>query len=564
MTRTRTIGLMALALAFAPVVAHAQEGFVQDEAEEDTSSTRTRVNFTSTTFGYRETGAIGEPLPGGQIAGDNAAGVSRIFTDLRGVATADHIGGGTWDFKLDGRIRQVISSSDLSFVPDEDGADDELPIQSGLFDGGDAEYDLRELYLQKRTEKVDYRVGRQFVLDVAATKIDGASVRYKSSDKWSYLAFAGLFPVRGSRSIATDYPSSVPIDPEDSSSRLFPVSGGVAAAYRTRRAHGSLGIFGVLPLGDDVETGTLEEQRIALTAQGYWRKSNSLDLYHYTVFDATGAQGTQLTNLSVGVNYRPRPTLRLYTQLNHVDTQTLNISAQNRLEDIGINDDDAGRVQNNVSVLRIAQSEVRAGVTSSFKRSRFDVSAEARVRRRPDITLVGNQAAGDMGEPPTLTVPESRAADVTLAVRDRRFYGGFQLGASVTSIFGIGEANFNGANVLVARVDARKLIKNNTELELDVSYISSDDDTVEGCAAMAGMDSTFQRGCFATSSVDTVRFGGLAYHRFNAAWTVVGSLGVSFINLSSELMNPVDGATTLDQPLLIGTTGFLRVNYRFR
>ena len=81
---------------------------------------------------------------------------------------------------------------------------------------------------------------------------------------------------------------------------------------------------------------------------------------------------------------------------------------------------------------------------------------------------------------------------------------------------------------------------------------------------MAGMDSTFQRGCFATSSVDTVRLGGLAYHRFNAAWTVVGSLGVSFIDLSSEVMDPVDGAVALDQPLVIGTTGFVRVNYRFR
>ena len=66
-------------------------------------------------------------------------------------------------------------------------------------------------------------------------------------------------------------------------------------------------------------------------------------------------------------------------------------------------------------------------------------------------------------------------------MRDRRSFGGFRFGASVTNIFGLGEVNFNGADVLLARLDAGKLLSNNqTEIEVDVTYISSNDDTVEG------------------------------------------------------------------------------------
>ena len=65
---------------------------------------------------------------------------------------------------------------------------------------------LRELWLTRVGKRSDIFLGRQFIPDLGGVKIDGLRVDYaKSAEKLTLIGFAGLFPVRGSRSIDTDY-----------------------------------------------------------------------------------------------------------------------------------------------------------------------------------------------------------------------------------------------------------------------------------------------------------------------------------------------------------------------
>src|SRR5262249_25121727 len=155
-----------------------------------------------------------------------------------------------------------------------------------------------ELYVSHGGERTDVYLGRQIVLDLAATKIDGLRLDYASSQTWTYLAFAGLYPTRGSRSLDTDYPKGQDAMGKPSG-RVLPAAGGAGAAYRTQSAYGALGVVGIAPLSKDRATGTQEQPRVFVTTNGYWRPSSGLDLFHYVVVDFLGAGGAALTNLSL-------------------------------------------------------------------------------------------------------------------------------------------------------------------------------------------------------------------------------------------------------------------------
>ncbi len=492
--------------------------------------TRYKGSFTSTTFAFRETAAVAVPLMGGGVGTENAAVLDRVFTDMRAQVDAKNLGGaGRWHGRLDTRVRLT-----------GDGR-----FQSG--NTGGREYDAREIYVRRDGAKTEFRLGRQFVPELAAIKIDGLRFTHKSSPTFSYVGFAGLYPARGSRSIEDDYPTAVPdpMNPTATSKRVMPFAGGLGGSYRHQRYYGSFGAVGIVPRATELQTGTLEKPRAYVSANGYYRRSNELDVYHFVVLDLTGAAGAALTNLSLGLNYRPSLGIRVTASINRVDTETLNVIAQTRLEDP---DPDVNTlVQNNVAVTRIASESARVGVSTSLKERRFEVSASGTLRRRPEIRV-------ERGDTTQVTIAAAEAGEITLTARDRRSYRGAQIGASVTSMFGIGDANLNRSDTTIARVFGSKEIRGGKgEVELDATYLSSKDDDREQVCNVGDLLT-----CYGTSLSRVLSVGALLFYRVKRDWFVVASLSIG-----SQRLTVRDGANEVRQPSILMITGFLRAAYRF-
>jgi hypothetical protein len=499
---------------------------IEDDEEDEADETLWQGSLVGTALGHRETAAVSAPLlPGGQGA-ENASPVNRVYGDMRARLEGRRLKGKNYNFHLDARAR-LTGDGDF---------------QSGVF--GDNEYEVRELYLSRPGDKTDYHLGRQFVLELAAIKIDGLRVVHRKDAEWSYLGFAGAYPSRQSRSVTTDYPTVENID--GTTTRILPVTAGLGAAYRFDRMYGSFGAVAILPRGTDRETGTLEKPRVFVTSSGYYRRSPKLDFYHFVVLDAEGAAGRGLTNLSLGANARPRPNVRLSASVNRVDTETLNVVAQTQLEDP---DPLAPTlVQNNIEVMRIASESARVGLSVSFRDDRFDVFTVAQVRRRPEITI---ESFDDMMV--LATIPKAQAADITLGVIDRRSIKDLRLRASYTSIFGIGDTNANRSESDIVRIGGSRELKDGlAEADVELTYLASEDDNRDAmCIDLLT--------CFGTSRSRSISATGLLFYRFKKDWFMVGSasLGTQTITTSST-----DGTET-KQPSILLTTAFARLAYRF-
>jgi hypothetical protein len=549
-------GLAILLFAALPRTAAAQEPgedrffFVAEEAEDERESTAYDGSLTSTTFYYKEDGADGAPLMAGGTGPFTASPVDRLFTDLRAQLNARHIAGSKVDFRFDGRGRLSETKAETASNPTDDFELPEVSGQSGTF--GDNELELRELYFRRQGSEFDVVVGRQFVLELAATKIDGLQVARKASKEWRYLGFGGLYPSRISRDIREDYPvgdnNGDPLVVERK--RLMPIAGGLGAAYRFERAYGAFGGVAIFPLANDYQTGTLEKPRVFGTANGYWRQSSTVDIYHYLVLDATGAAGAGLTNLTLGLNWQPAPTMRTYAQVTRVDTDTLNVIAQTKLED----PDPSPSVtpaQNNVEVARIAQDQARVGISVAL-RQRFEVSTSGALRRRPEFTI----PAGDRNlTTDDVVFPASQGADITFSAVDRHSVKDMRIGLSATRSFSVGNVNLYRTRSWVARLDGSKEIaEGKGEVEGTFTYVQSKDDN-RGATCTPGDPST----CYGAAQVQSFTLGGVVYYRFKPAWFVIGSAAIG-----RQLMSAADSAGMLQaQPALLTLNLLLRLAYRF-
>lgn len=516
------------------------ERFFVFEPAEDKDTTDFSGTVTSSSFFYAEQASGDDPL----IVPDPMAGIvipaevdsprNRLFTDLRARLDGKHIAGSKWDMRLDARAR---------VTPDED-------TQSGLFGGN--EYDIRELFFGRNGDATDVYLGRQYALELAATKFDGLKIDYEKNARWRYLGFAGLYPTRGSRSITTDYPKEVAAPGMEGDKRVLPITSGLGASYRTETAYGSFGLVGIYAPESDQATGTRETQRVFVTSSGYWRESSQLDVYHYLVGDLTSASGTALTNLTLGINYNPTFNFRINGQVTHIDTETLNVQAQTRLETPGA---PAGQtlnvVLNNVEVARLSQDEARLSVSGSFKRQRFEVTASGAIRRRPEVSL---GLDNEMLDP--LVLPEAQAADVTLSVVDRRSYKDIRLGLSYSRAMGVGEANLNRSEFQVVHLNGlRDLMDGKASVEGSLTFVSSSDDDDE----MACVASLQPLNCYGTSTAQTLTLGGMGTYRIKRDW-----LGIASATLGSQSITVEDAMQErLDLPRILTMSFFFRVAYRF-
>lgn len=559
----------------------ARERFFFDGVDdaESRKTTKTSGSLTSSSVFFRELG-VNLPVPPVQTPNTNQAPQleksQRVFTDLRAQLSAQHIGGSSWYFRGDLRGRFTPGACDAS-DPARDPTDPTGGIapaardactrfQSGTFGGNELE--LRELHLSTRGDKTEIYLGRQWVLDLAAHRLDGLQLRYKSSPRVTYIAFGGLHPQKISRDIRQDYPEkfNTDFDPTDMMSaprtdgRVMPVTGGGGLAYRFEKLYGALGGVLVHSLAEEADdfggNNQLEEPRLFLTANGYFRQSASLDIYHYAVLDVLGSAAPGITNLTLGINYRPSPRLRTYLQINRVDTETLTAVTQDKLENPQPTDMVDG-IQNNIEVLRIAADQARVGLSGSFSMRRYEASTSVAVRRRPEVTLTSPDGGA------TLLLPAAQDVDVTLRFVDRRSFGGFRLAGQVSKSFGFGEARFRRAETLAVRGSASKdVAEGKGEIEGWVSGVQST--VVAGgdmgtCLALGADQANFDS-CFGDGGAKTLTVGALGFYRLSSSVMAVASTSVGYqkIDPSSDSVNP-----NFSQGSIIPFTAFLRLAYRF-
>lgn len=500
-------------------------------------------SLTSTSFAYHEAGGTLTPPPNTTTAVPSASPYNRLYTDLRLQTDFRHLGAGRWDARIDVRGRVVTDPGIIStnYVPTTNSS-----VQSGF--RGKNELELKELWLVRNGLRSDLFFGRQFVPDLGGLRIDGLRVDYASSSKFTLLGFGGLYPLRGSRSITSDYTrlkSNPDINGARTAAGRFTGAAGFGAAYRTLNAYGSFGGVALVPLSS-------ESPRVYGTSTGYWRYGTKLDLYHLAVVDLVGSNAVNsgLTNLSLGANYKPDQRLRGTLSFHRVDTETLNVQAQAYL----LNPDVALNVlQNEAYLARIATNEGRASLSAGLgELQRFEVTAAVAYRRRGQVVLSAppQMAAGAVT---TATLPAAQSVEVYGAITDRRSFKDLRLGLDGSRVFGIGGASFQRSTALSLRATAAHELSNgHGEWEAEVAYSNSKDDNA---GVTCGGDLLT---CLGASQSSVISLGGSLFYRINRDWFAMGS---AFLNRTS-ITHLETGKTTKD-PAVTGISGFLRAAYRF-
>jgi len=534
-----TIAAVALAAGAGRAWAQADERdrFYVDKDDEDRDKTLWQGSLTSSSFYYTESGVDGTPYGPGEPPA-NGSPFARMWTELRAQLDGRHLKGGRWDARIDARARVVPNP-----YP-QDGADPARP-QSGMF--GDNEYELRELYLVRGGRRSDLFFGRQVIADLGAIKIDGVRLDYAKNRRWTYLGFAGLYPARGSRSIATDYPRG--IDKANApTGRVLPAAGGFGGAYRTQNSYGALGAVAIVPTSRDGGyggSGTYERPRVYVAANGYWRRSPALDVWHYLIVDLYGSAGTAATNVSGGLQWKPSPRLRFQAWANHLSAEALNVQVRDQLENEVIQD---GVVVNNVKVQRIGTTAGRASVSALLgKGRRFELTAALQGRRRPDVVLEG----GTVDQ----TLPAAKSLDLHVQAVDRGFYGGVRLEGTFIRTIGLGDASYARSTAQIVRLGgSRELKGGKAQVMGDVAWVTTADDNAT-MQCLPGQVTT----CYGSANSTALQANAAGYYRWKRDWFVTGALGVGTqkLTVTNLVGGGVPQATTL-----IGQA-FVRVGYRF-
>ncbi len=527
-----------------------RDRFFVDKTDDEKTSKGTLVqgSIASSSFFYGESGGAYPNL----MVGKNS-GPSRMFTELRLQTDFRHISGSRWEGRIDTRARLVNHPAEKTFV-DETGAQQMTEpnrIQAGVY--GDNEYELREAWLIRQGQRSDVFIGRQFVPDLGGVKFDGVRVDYAKSAKLTLIGFGGLMPVRGSRSITTDYPRLQ--DENGKSAGRFVATGGFGGAYRTVSGYGAVGAVTQIPMKTSAE-----KPRIYVTSNGYLRNGAKLDVFHYILVDLYGSNAAassssiQLTNLSAGLNYKPNARLRMTAAFHRVDTETLAVQAGAFLQQ----PDNAGGtgpsiIQNEAYLQRIATNTARGGVSAGLgPQQRFELSTAISYRIRPEFTLVSPDKTVQV------KLPQASSVEVWASFVDRRSIKNARIGVDVSRTFAVGDLAYQRSVSLIGRLFVLRDIANGRgEWEAEASY-SDVRDTVLGTGlgcGTTGMAGDVISDCYGTSNNSLVDVGGQVTYRLKQDWLGIATLHVVHITNKRS-----DG---LADPGVNGLTGFLRIAKRF-
>ncbi len=449
------------------------------DTPETADQTLIQGSMTSSSFFYGEKGGNYPNMLMAGANGDNA-GTRRAFTELRLQTDFRHIKGSRWEARADLRGRFVPQpANDIGMPGAAAGLQPSVDttanrIQSGFL--GRNELDVRELWLIRSGKRSDVYIGRQFVPDLGGFKFDGLRVDYAKSAKLTLIGFAGLLPIRGSRSVTTDY-ATLEDDNMKSAGRLA-MTGGFGGAYRTVNAYGAIGGGFQAPVRISAET-----PRVYLTSNGYLRSGPKLDVYHYVLLDLVGTAASestahiQLTNVSGGINYKPSQRLRLTAAYHRVDTETLNVQANAFLNDPDTTGNGGSIIQSDTYLQRIATDTARVGVSAGLgKQQRFELSTAISFRYRPEFTLLPPDPTAMTRVP----IPAASSVEVWGSFVDRRSIAGTRIGIDGVQSFKAGDLAYQRSVYFLGRLFVlREIAGGRGEWEFEGAF-SQVKDTVLG------------------------------------------------------------------------------------
>lgn len=381
---------------------------------------RLEVRLTLSSFLYRELADDAAPLVANGAAPAGASPVRRFFGDLRGELTAERVGGGT--VKVDGRLRAATLER---------------------YQGGQDEYELRALTYARALGPAELRLGRQVIDALGATRVDGAQLTAPLAGRLRLTTFAGAYPQRGSRSLATDYPTLHAMD-GSATGRLIPIAGGAGVSYRKASYAADLGAVGVVAAAGEVPGATAADGRRGfVTANGYARPHPAVDLYGHGVVDVIAADGARVTEASGGVDVWAHPAVELSLTGHHAANELFAIAARDQLVD----PDPAamGQVENGAAIVRVSQDAARASASIAVAEQRFQLTVGAGYLQRPAVVvpLTGGGA---------LTMPGAQMGELTVSALDRRAPGRLRVEASGTALTPLGEASASRSRAVIGRL----------------------------------------------------------------------------------------------------------------
>jgi hypothetical protein len=512
---------LALGIVLAGSAAHAKDAASVERTATPTP-TSLDLRLTLSSFLYREVGEDAPAIADQGATLENASPVKRFFGDLR----LELSGGG---LALDARVRQTTSER----------------FQSGAHGGG--EYELRTLAYRIGGTTRSLTIGRQYIDGVGGSKVDGVAFQQKLAAPVAATVFAGAFPVLGSRSVDTDYPT-IRMEDGTEGERLIPVVGGLAVGIETASYHGDLGAAAVY-IPQTVPMATTQEQsRVFATASGYLRVGTAAEIYHFALLDIAGQSRTQLTNGSLGVTLHPSAALQLGASVNHASTDALQIATRNLLEDP---DPSAiGVVQNDIAVIHVSQDAARATASLALAQQRFELTVAGGVHRRPEVSVELADGSG------AVAFPEARSAEGSFGILDRRSLGGLRLSLLGSITQPIGDTTPNTARGTSVRAAATKAFaRERGSLEIDVMA-----GRFRTLGPAGGCTTSLDAlACYGMSKILLAQAGALATWRVSREWLLLADVHVGYRDITSTTL-----ASEVAWPSVYTISGFVRAQWRYR
>ncbi len=405
------------------------------------------------------------PIPAGYGREAQVASPFELaYGDLRAVIDGRRLPGG-FDLHLDARVRITGEyDTDAQTI----GAN-EITARGYL---GGREYEVRQAWVRRRGDNVDFGLGRMVVAEADALKIDGLRLWWRMAKHWDLSLYAGAYPDPYSRSITTDYDGG------------FAFAGGADTSYTYDKIWGSLSVNSSYLGGNNdgspvtatgVGTPTKETPRTWITWTDYVRFASWFDLFTDLVVDATGSGGAQLTRLDALATLRGGKHFTLHVGYDHMSAIAIEMWLTRLLQ--GAAGFMPPTIENNLIVERTARDEVRGDATLDF--GKLSIFADGRFRKRALVTLSADpQFIGVNGQ----QVAPGTAYDVTFGVRDRGSVAGIRAGLWTEYI-----ADFRAKNFIFGIDLGRGFLDDRLNFDLSFLYADTRDEeannpTVQPCS----------------------------------------------------------------------------------
>ena len=469
------------------------------------------------------------------------------YGELRGVIDGRRLPG-NFDLHIDARAR--LSGE---FTTDSATVGANQIVARGYLGG--REYEVRQAWVRRRGDKVDFGLGRMVVAEADALKIDGARLWYRMSKHWDASLYGGAYPDPFSRSLTSDYSAG------------FAFAGGADATYTYDKIWGAFSVSGSYFGGnndggpvDATKAGTAgvvgtETPRTWITWTDYVRLISWLDLFTDVVVDATGAAGAQLTRLDAVATARAGKSVVFRVGYDHLSAFAIEMwltrLLANRLNHL------ANTIENNLIVDRTARDEVRGQIDVNL--GKLSLFGDGRFRRRALVSLTDDPQFVAAGS----TVAPGIAYDATVGLRDRGTVWGLRPG-----VWGTYLGDYRSRSVILGVELGKSFYDERLTIDLAFLYASTTDALVNNfttgpCTGVPPTLTFVQNNCYGTRGGSEYEVGLTVSGQPSTHWFMFLDYRL-VTDLSSGNLVPATMTTAaVEQPTILTHMLLLRLEARY-